>query len=108
LPVVLVNHSDRPLTLSATQDKVTVVTSSGVAILTTLQISKLDRALWDSWDTATHNMIEYPESIEPGVSRVIYVLVPRSRLEDVPFGIDVTIESLGMTMKLRQPRAMAD
>jgi hypothetical protein len=108
LPLVLENSTDKPITLSAAQDRVTVVTNSDESISASIQIAKLDRPLWDSWDSRTHNKIEYPQSVEPHQSRVIYVFVPRGELAELPRQVDFTIASLGLTLTLRELGAMAD
>ena len=92
-----------PVALSVAQDRLIVI-NDGKRVAASLQLSTLDRSLWDSLPPETQNWLTYPEQLKPDSSLMVYAFVPLAELKGRPTGFEYTIKSLP-TPLLLQPEA---
>ncbi|HKE95152.1 MAG TPA: hypothetical protein VKB34_12650 [Povalibacter sp.] len=108
IPIEISNAGEAELALSATRDQVKVITRTDEILVGSFQLSKLDRTFWDSLESWQQDAASYPENVPAGSSRLVFVYVPAEKLRGVPKGVDLAIASLGKTLELRSPPAMAN
>jgi hypothetical protein len=92
-----------PVALSIEQDRLIVI-SDGKRVAASLQLSSLDRTMWDSLPPETQNWLIYPEQLKPDSSLMVYAFVPLAELKGRPKGFEYTIKSLPAPLLL-QPEA---
>jgi len=100
LPVLVENRGAEPIALSRSDDTFLVL-SEGRSVPGILQLSKVDREIWDSLDSSTQRMLSYPEQVGRNEAVMIYVFVKEADLSGLPQGFDYTVKSLGRTLTLR-------
>jgi hypothetical protein len=100
LPLLVENRGPEPIVLSRSDDTFMVL-FEGRSVPGILQLSKVDRELWDSLDSSTQRMLSYPEQIGRNEAVMIYVFVKEAELPGMPQGFDYTVKSVGRTFTLR-------
>jgi len=105
-PLLVENRGPEPIALSRSDDTFALL-FEGRSVPGILQLSRVDRELWDSLDSSTQRMLSYPEQIGRNEAVMIYVFVKEADLSGVPQGFDYTVKSLGRTLTLRALAAKA-
>jgi hypothetical protein len=89
-----------PLALSIERDRLVVI-SNGKRVSASLQLSSLDRTLWDSLPQETKEWLTYKEDLKPGSSVMVYAFAPLTELKGRPAGFEYTIQSLPVPLLLK-------
>lgn len=101
IPVLLrAEGRQAPVALSIERDRLIVI-SDGKRVSASLQLSSLDRTLWDSLPPETQNWLTYPEHLRPGSSLMVYAFAPLAALKGRLEGFEYTIQSLPVPLLLK-------
>lgn len=104
-PVLIENRARTPVALSRSEDTCVVLLAER-SVPGILDLSRVDRALWDALDSWMRKMLAYPDEVGPEAAVMIYVFIPDAI--DLPRGFDYTIKALGRTLPVRPLAAAAE